>query len=186
MTANMGNTVRSSGRDRRLEVWGVAAALMVVPVLAIRGFDPGAWDPPGDFVLLGILLAGVGIAYEVARRVPLRRAYAAGIGLAFWAAFLNIWINLAVGIIGSEDNPANLLYAGIVGAALVGAVLARFRSAGMAGAMAATACAQVLVFFIALVAGLGFTGPVTVFFTSLWLISAWLFRRAAQGERAAA
>nr|MBA3525748.1 hypothetical protein [Sphingomonas sp.] len=33
----------------------------------------------------------------------------------------------------------------------------------------------------ALIAGLGFTGPITVFFTALWLIAAWLFQRAGRG-----
>jgi hypothetical protein len=153
---------------------------MVVPVLAVRGIDPAAWDPPGDFMFLGILLLGVGIAYEVARRVPEHMAYVAGLGLAAWAAFLNIWINLAVGIIGSEDNPANLLYAAVIAVAGIGALLIRFRPTGMRAVMIVTAGAQVLVFFVALVAGFGFTGPVTVFFAALWLISAWLFQRAAR------
>ena len=45
--------------------------------------------------------------------------------------------------------------------------------------MAATSVAQALAFVIALIAGLGFTGPITVFFAALWLIAAWLFRKAA-------
>ena len=39
-----------------------------------------------------------------------------------------------------------------------------------------------LPFVVALGAGFGFTGPITIFFVSLWLISAGLFRRAA-GDR---
>ena len=34
--------------------------------------------------------------------------------MAIVAAFLLIWINLAVGINGSEDNPANLMYGGVL------------------------------------------------------------------------
>lgn len=165
---------------QRTKVWGGAAALMLLPLLIVRGVDGAAWDSPGDFIFLAILLAGVGIAYEVAARVRDRRAYAAAVGLALWAGLLSTWINLAVGIIGSEDNPANLLYAGVLGVAAVGAVLARFRAEGMARAMIAAAIAQVLVLLVALAAGLGFTGPITVFFAALWLISAWLFSRAAR------
>ena len=184
MAAKMGESATGSRHDQRLKVWFGSAALMLVPVLAVRGTGPAAWDPPGDYMFLGILLLGVGIAYEVARRVPLRRAYAAGLGLALWAALLSIWINLAVGIIGSEDDPANWLYAGVIAVAASGAALVRFRSAGMAALMLVTAGVQALVFLIALFAGLGFTGPITVFFTGLWLISSWLFRRAAQAGSA--
>ena len=184
MAANLRGSRPAFGSNRRLKLWCAAAALMLVPVVAVRGTDPAAWDRPGDFMFLGILLLGVGTAYEVASRVPLRRAYAAGLGLALAAAFLSSWINLAVGIIGSEDNPANWLYAGVIAVAGAGAVLVRFRSAGMAAVMLIAAGAQASVFFIALLAGLGFTGPITVFFTGLWLISAWLFRKAAEAADA--
>ncbi len=172
-------------RGGRISVWGAAAALMLLPVLAMRGTEPAAWDPPGDFIFLALLLAGVGAAYELAARVSDRNAYRAALGIALAAAVLEVWINLAVGIIGSEDDPANLLYLGVIAAAAAGAVLARFRAAGMARAMLAAAAAQTLAFLAALAAGIGFTGPITVFFTALWLISAWLFRRAARAQAAA-
>ena len=160
-------------------MWFGAAALMLLPVLPERLAGEVAWDV-GDFAFLAILLAGVGAAYELAVRVTDRSAYLAAVAIAIAAALLSAWINLAVGIIGAEDNPANLVYAAVIAIALVGAVLARFRPSGMARAMGAAAAAQVLAFVVALVAGIGFTGPITVFFTGLWLISAWLFRRAAR------
>jgi hypothetical protein len=170
---------------RRLAVWIGAAALMLLPVLVIRGMEPAAWDPPGDFIFLAILLAGVGAAYELAARVALRNAYPAAFGIAVVAALLQIWINLAVGIIGSEDNPANLIYGGVLAVAVGGAVLARFRPLGMSCAMVATAVAQVTAFAVALIMGLGFTGPITVFFAALWLLAAWLFHKSALERRAA-
>lgn len=182
--AMVANTSREAGRRRRLEIWGGTAALMLLPLIAIRGTDAAAWDPPGDFMLLAILLVGLGAAYELASRVKDRRAYRVGLGIAVAAALLQIWINLAVGVVGSEDNPANLIYAGVLGVALGGALLARFRAPGMARAMIATAAAQGMAFVVALAAGLGFTGPITVFFGALWLIAAWLFRRAARQEMA--
>ena len=166
------------GSRERLAVWGGAAALMLVPVLAIRLADPVPSDP-GDFIFLGILLAGVGVAFELGVRATDRIAYRMAAGIALAAALLSMWINLAVGIIGSEDNPANWIYAGVLAVAAAGAVVTRFRPRGMALAMATTAAAQVIAFVVALAAGLGFTGPITVFFTALWLISAWLFRKAA-------
>ena len=50
----------------------------------------------------------------------------------------------------------------------------------MARAMIATAAAQVMVFVIALVAGWGFTGAITVFFLAFWLVSPRLFQNAAR------
>ena len=166
-------------RWSRLAVWLGAASLMLVPVVAIRGIDAAAWDPPGDFIFLAILLAGVGIAYELAVRVSDRNAYRVAAGIALVAGLFQIWINLAVGVIGSEDNPANLIYAVVLAVAAGGAVVARLRPLGMARAMAATALAQALAFAVAWVAGLGFTGPITILFVGLWLASALLFRRAA-------
>lgn len=176
---------RGLGGRLRLAIWGGAAASMLLPVLAIRGFGRAAWDPPGDFVFLAILLAGTGLAAELAARVPARRAYAAAAAIAVAAALLQAWLNLAVGTIGSEDNPANWIYAGVIAVAAAGALVARFRAEGMARATAAAALAQLLAFAIAFGGGLGFTGPITVFFTALWLTSAWLFRKAASEQMAA-
>jgi hypothetical protein len=69
------------------------------------------------------------------------------------------------------------MYFAVVGVAAGGALVARLRPLGLAYAMVAAAAAQIVTFVAALVLGLGFTGPITVFFTALWLISAWLFRR---------
>jgi hypothetical protein len=133
-----------------------------------------------DFVIAAALVGGMGLALELAVRVSGSRAYRAGAALALGGAFLLVWINGAVGIIGSEDEPVNLLFFGVPMVALVGAALARFRPRGMARAMMATAAAQVLVFVVVLVAGLGFAGPITVFFAALWLASAWLFETVAR------
>lgn len=168
-----------------LLIWSGAAALMILPLLALRGIGAAAWDVPGDLVFLAILLAGTGGAYELAARVSDRHAYRAGVAFGLAAALLQSWINLAVGIIGSEDNPANWIYAGVLGVAAAGMIVARFEPLGMARAMTAAAVAQLAAFAFALAAGLGFTGPITVFFAGLWLIAAWLFRRAASRVMAA-
>ena len=95
----------------------------------------------------------------------------------------------AVGIIGSEDNNANLMYGGVLAVGIVGAIVARFQPHGMARALFATALAQALVAALALVAGWGSpgSGPLEImalngFFAALWLIAAWLFRKAARAQ----
>lgn len=79
-------------------------------------------------------------------------AYRAAAGIALGTAFLLIWISFAVGVIGTEDNPANLMFGAVLLLGLIGAVAARFQPEGMARALAATALAQGLVALIALIA----------------------------------
>jgi hypothetical protein len=148
--------------------------------------DEMDWDET-DFIVFGAMLAVACGTFQLAARMTGNALYRAAVGVAVVAAFILVWINLAVGIIGSEDNPANLMYGGVLAVALIGAVIGRFQPMGMAHALLATALAQTLVGVIALVAGLGSTAPsfpeaivvLTGFFALLWLISAWLFRKAA-------
>ena len=75
---------------------------------------------------------------------PGRIAYRIGIAVALAAAFLELWINLAVGIVGREDNPVNQGFYLVVATAAACAFTARLRADGMARAMAATAGVQAL------------------------------------------
>ena len=126
---------------------------------------------------------------------PGRTTYRLGAAVALGASFLQVWMNLAVGIVGSEDNPVNQGFFGVVVAAGACAFTARFRAEGMARAMLATAGVQAML--AAAVATAPSTardepnGPIGVLvlsgvFVALWLISAWLFHRARQREVAAA
>jgi hypothetical protein len=163
----------------------VAACLLLVPLVAMQLTDQVNWSV-ADFVVAGALLAGTGVLYELAARKPGNLAYRAAIGLALAAALLLVWVNLAVGIIGSEQNPANLMYLAVLAVGAVGAAAARLRPAGMARALIAMAVAQALVAGIALVFGLGApeTGTMELvgangLFVALFAGSAFLFRRAA-------
>ncbi len=141
------------------------------------------WDV-FDFAVFAAMLAAVGVIYTLTARATTARAYRWAVGVALAAAFLLVWVNAAVGIIGNEANDANLMYLGVLAVGIIGAVTARFRPDGMARACYATACAQVLVGMVALIGGLGSTGPawpwdvlfLTGFFAMLWLISGRLFR----------
>lgn len=115
--------------------------------------------------------------------------YRFAVGVALAAAFILIWLSLGVGIIGKDGDPANLMYFGVLAVGIIGALIARFRPRGMARALFATAIAQTAVGAIALIAELGdpWSGPLELsllngFFVALFVGSAWLFRRAAQGQ----
>ena len=112
-------------------------------------------------------------------------AYRCGVGLALTAAFLIVWFNVAAGLIGIEDDdPANLLYVGVLAIGFTGAIIARFQPRGLARASFATALAQALVGAIALelpntassVQIVIVHGVLVAMFTG----AALLFRRAAQ------
>lgn len=180
MAENAGNGGQRWSRWR-IAAWTAVPLVLLVPLIAMQFTDEVVWDV-ADFAIFGGLMVGVGIAFELAARKTGNTAYKTGVGLALAAAFLTIWVNGAVGIIGSEDNVANLMYYGVLAVGLIGAVIARFEPQGMARAMIATAGAQVLVFVIAMVAGWGFTGPITLFFLAFWVVSARLFQNAARRE----
>ncbi|WP_420456449.1 hypothetical protein [Rubrivirga sp.] len=147
--------------------------------------DEVAWSV-ADFAFAAALLLGVGIPLELAVRTTGNAAYRWAVGVALATAFLLVWTNGAVGLIGSEDNDANALYGGVLAVGVVGALVARARARGMAWTMAATALAQAAVAVGALVAGLGPGGGLIEVvalnggFVALWAGSAALFRRAAR------
>jgi hypothetical protein len=149
--------------------------------------DAVAWTL-ADFALAGGLLGGAGLGLELAARSGGRRSYRMGVGVALAAAVLLVWATGAVGLIGSEDHPANRLFAVVLLVGLVGALLARFRPQGMAWAMVAAAVAQAVVAGAGLSADWGPAGPVrlgdvamaTGLFGAHWLLAAGLFRRAAR------
>lgn len=163
----------------RIAAWSIAGLLLLAPLVAMQFTPEVAWTP-GDFLFAAIMFGTVGLGVELAVRATHDWSYRGGVMIAVAAAFLIVWINLAVGIIGSEDNPANQMFFAVPLVAAIGAAIARFRPRGMSDAMIAAACAQVGTFVIALAAGWAFIGPITLFFTALWLAAAYLFRRAAR------
>jgi hypothetical protein len=118
-----------------------------------------------------------------------RNAYRLGAAVALFAAALQVWMNLAVGIVGSEDNPVNMAFFLIVLTAAACAFTARLRADGMARAMLAVAGMQALVALAIATAPSTMRddpkGPMGVLalsagFVALWLIAAALFHRSAR------
>jgi hypothetical protein len=99
------------------------AFLLCVPLVAMQFTDDVKWGP-FDFLAAGVLLAGTGFTYEFVASKGSNVAYRIAVGIALGAALLLVWINLAVGIIGDEDHPANLLYLGVLVVGFIGALIA--------------------------------------------------------------
>jgi hypothetical protein len=172
------NVLRSVGGLNTVGIMLAAAFLLLLPLVAMQITHEVVWDL-ADFAVAWALLVGAGLTYRVASRKADNVAYRAAVGVAIATALILVWVNLAVGLIGDEGNPANLMYGGVLAVGVIGAIIARFRPRGMARALFATALAQMLAGVIALIAGLGFTLIQNGLFAALWVGSALLFQRAA-------
>ncbi|MCA1407199.1 hypothetical protein I6F26_14780 [Ensifer sp. IC3342] len=188
MAGNAENRGGQRGRRWRIAAWTIAALVLLLPLIAMQFTDEVNWTET-DFAFAGALIVGTALAFDLAVRMANNDAYRAALGVALAAAFLLIWINAAVGIIGSEDNPANLTYGGVLAVGITGAVIARFEPNGMARTMFASALVQALVAMIAVIAGMGYPASppleiigVNALFVAVWLTSAWLFRKAARAQ----
>ena len=177
---NTGSIGGRSWSGWRIALWGGAASLLLLPLVAMQFTAEVNWDET-DFIVMGAMLASAGLGVEFLVRRSDSLFYTLGSGLAVLASFLLVWFNLAVGMIGSEDNDYNLLFGGVIAIAAMGAVLGRFRPDGMARAMTAAGLAQALIG-----AGGLFTdtrgGIYSMILAGLWLLAAALFRKAARKQ----
>lgn len=168
-----------------MSVWaGVAALIWLIP-LAMQFTNEVQWDEAAAY---SVILLAAGGTYELWRWLKTRNSiyrFAFGVGLA-GMLFLG-WVSGAVGIIGSENNPANLMYWAVFAVGLIGSLISRFKPHGMARTLYAAAFVQILVPVVALFiwpaqASWGEAGVVGVFmlnafFAMLFAGSALLFRR---------
>lgn len=173
------------GSPWRFLGWGVAAVLLLLPIIAMQ-FTPEVNWTASDFIVWGIMLGTVGGLFELAVRLSPLPSYRIGFGLALLGAFLVTWANLAVGIVGSESNPANRLFFVALLIGIVGAGVARLKAAGMAYAMFATAAALGIALVIAqmgprdeLSVPASREVPGMGIFALVFVASALLFRKAA-------
>jgi hypothetical protein len=166
----------------RKAAWVGAALILLAPWVAMQFTDEVNWTV-SDFVFAGVLMFGALGTYELAVRKTGDTAYRAAAGVALAAAVLLLWANAAVGI---TDSAADAIYAGVPAVGIVGALVARFRSRGMARAMFAAALAQALIGVYALHAGIVPAHnsafeilAITGFFAALFVGAGLLFRQAA-------
>ena len=164
-------------RILRIAGWSTAALLLLAPAIAMQFEGNGVNWTAGDFVFAAVIFGIVGGLFELTARASANFAYRIAVVLAVASAFLQIWINLAVGIIGNEDNPANWTYFAVVFMAASGAIVALGSARGLARAMLAAGAAQVIFSIIHAINGTP-TPVIDGFFAALWIAAARLFMRA--------
>ena len=83
-----------------LRVAVVTLAILLIPLMAMQFSSDVVWDL-FDFVVMGILLFGTGLALEAVRKKLTNRTHRVVVGIVIVGAFLLIWAELAVGLFGS-------------------------------------------------------------------------------------
>lgn len=180
-----------SGKSWRIIGWGLAVALILAPLVAMQLQAPGVNWTLSDFIFAIVLIGGVGGLFELAARASRSWAYRGGAALALLTGFLLVWINAAVGIIGNEDNPANMVFGVVILMAIAGTIVAKAKAEGMVRAMTVAASAQAIVGLVVFARGIAANEPPGAFgllflieaLAAMWLGSALLFRKAARGEK---
>ena len=168
-----------STRNLRIAGWSLAAALLAAPAIAMQFPGSGVDWSAGDFIFAGVVFALVGGLFELAARASRNISYRAAVVVAVACGFLQVWITLAVGIIGNEDNSANWTYIAMALAALSVAAVAIGKARALSRAMAVMAVLQLFFFALHMIDG-HFTAVIDLFFTALWVMSSRLFARAAR------
>jgi len=167
-------------------VWtGVVVLILLIP-LAMQFTDEVQWN---EAVAYSVILLVAGGSYELWQWLKTRpRAYRIAFSVGLAGILLLGWISGAVGIIGSENQPVNLMYWAVPAVLLIGSLISRFKPRGMTRTLFAAALVQILVPVVALFiwpaqASWGEAGVIGVFvvnaiFALLFVGSALLFRHA--------
>lgn len=139
-----------------------AILLLLIPFIAMQFTQEVAWSP-GDFLIAGILLLGTGVSFVLITLRSELFIYRLAIGITLFSMLFLVWSNLAVGIIGAEDNPINLWYFGVVLIGVIGMLLSRFKPTGMAYTLFSMITGIIVITITALIQGMQ-TAPVSPLF----------------------
>lgn len=167
----------------------VTGALLLIPLIAMQFSEDVVWTF-SDFILAGIMLFGTGFTYKLITRKSADNPYRLAVGFALFSGLFLIWSNLAVGIIGSENNDINALYFGVIFVGIIGAFISRFKAHGLSLTLLAMAVTQALIAVIALITGMAEVPGSSVyeilavngFFITLFVMAAILFQYAAHEQ----
>lgn len=189
MATNGGIGARRRISPWRIFGWGIAIGLVLLPLIAMQFTTEVNWTM-SDFIAAALMIGLTGGALELAVRASPNPWGRAGAAVMILTSLLLVWVNLAVGFLGREGNPANIMFLLVLGIAVGGSIATRLQSAPMVRTMLAAAIVQILVATTALAAGWASPGWKGVYevvmgstlFGGLWLVSAALFRNAAKDE----
>lgn len=106
----------------KVAVWITAGALLLLPLVAMQFTRAVDWTG-SDFTVAAVMLFGSLGLFELLTWRAIRGSRRVAIGAMLLGACLLTWVNAAVGIIGSEHDPINLIFFAAAAATVVGAIL---------------------------------------------------------------
>ena len=142
-----------------------------------------------EFLLLGVIAAALIGGFMVLKaRYSGNIHYRNGLILGIVGAFLLFWINGAVGIIGSSNNDANMLYVAMLGLGLVASLAVRFKPEGLVKVLYGMVFLQVAIPVVAILGTFDVTQPgwntdvavLTAVFCVIWFWTLRQFSKAAE------
>lgn len=162
----------------RIAGWGSLLALLLIPALATQTTSEFKWTAI-DFFFAALLLSFIGTTIELAVRFARPGAPRIGYILSGFTAFLTLWSNAAIGIIGDDDF-VNLFFFLMVLVAILAGIVARFRPSVMRWITAVLGVGQYVVGIaaISLMPGHTVEWGFLSFFALFWFTAAWCFHRA--------
>ncbi|MCF7915125.1 MAG: hypothetical protein K9L66_08165, partial [Spirochaetaceae bacterium] len=120
----------------RFIVWTIVITLILLILWAMRGTTEVRRN---EALAYSCMLLAFGGVYELTVWLKTRsRTYRLAFGLGLAGLLLIGWTNGAVGFIGNEDNPANLLYWAVFIVAVTGSLFSKFKPRGMARTLFST------------------------------------------------
>jgi len=157
--------------------------LLLIPLIAMQFTNEVDWTL-SDFIIAGLLIYGTGLSYIFITKLTMNTVYRIAVGFSLISGLFLLWSNMAVGIIGSENNSINLLYFLVIFTGIAGAFISRFRPGGLSITMFAAAAVTACIAITALIteaqqdpySSVYNILAVNGFFTTLFIISGMLFR----------
>ena len=166
----------------RIIGWGGAAALVLTPLVAMQFTTEVGWDET-DFIFATIIFGIVGGLIELAVRLSSNWYFRIGAMFAVLSGFMVVWANLAVGMIGNEDNPVNLWFSAVLFIAIAGSIASRFRGSILPLAMFLAGTSQIVIGTFAGLLGTDMRGGrFTIILSVAWFIASLLFWCARQSR----
>ena len=174
----------SNGESWTRWLWVGALLLLLVPFVAMRVTSEVDWTL-GDFIFAALMLSALCALVQLAVRRSSKAIYRWAMALAALGGFAVIWVNLAVGIVASEDNGFNLVFFAIILGTIAASALVRIEAGAMARILPVTAAALLIALGVGQMLGsdelhdsrIAEWVGVSVF-SGLFALSAILFRRA--------
>ncbi|PJC36985.1 hypothetical protein CO046_02670 [Candidatus Peregrinibacteria bacterium CG_4_9_14_0_2_um_filter_53_11] len=170
---------------KRLIVWGLIIVLALTVLVAMQFTSEVQWNEAGAYIVILLVVGGL---FELWQWLKTRgKTYRIAFGIGVAGVFLLGWVSGAVGIIGSENNPVNLMYWAVPIVGVIGSLISRFHSRGMGRTLFMMAVVQFLIPVVALIlspeVSWGSAGVTGVFvansiFAALFASSGLLFLRA--------